>query len=119
MKYQENKKAAITRNTDPTETDQAGANDTDINVIVEKFMRHGQLPQGAKQPISGDFTQVPRDLHEAFENARSIKENHAKLPQELRNMPFHELMALTPDELVAKIKPPTKKVDDKKEEGDK
>lgn len=104
MKYHENKARAVTFNTEPTMTDQSAAHDTDINVIVDKFAQHGQLPQHPKPPISGDFTGLPVTLAEAFEAAKTIQGLHARMPEQLRSMPIQELMALTPQQLTDKLK---------------
>lgn len=105
-RYFANKMAAITKNTDPTMTDQAAANETDINVIVKKFAVHGQVPGASGQPMSGDFTQIPTSLREMIEKTREVADLRKKLPPELRSMTMPELLALTPEQLKNKLTPP-------------
>lgn len=104
--YQRNKARAIYRNTEPTMTDQAGAKETDINVIVGRFMVSNQLPTTGQEPIYGDFTNLPEDLRGFIETAQSLAEKRAELPEALRDMPIEELLALTPEELTNKLTPP-------------
>jgi len=113
--WKKNKARAVTWDDTPTLTDQAGANDTDINVIVGQFLVHGQVPGGAKKPIYGeDYTQLPNDLRGFIEMGRTLKEHRDRLPKELQGMPLTELLALTPEQLTAKLTPPQQEA--KKEE---
>jgi len=111
--YKRNKERAIYRNTEPTMTDQAGANETDINVIVGRFMVSNQLPANGQEPIYGDFTNLPEDLRGFIETAQSLAEKRAELPEVLRDMPIEELLALTPEELTNKLTPPAPTPDNK------
>lgn len=43
---------------DPGLTDQSQAKDCDVNVIVDRFMKTGVLPQFQGSPIYGDFSEV-------------------------------------------------------------
>lgn len=105
--YYENRKRAQTVNTDPTMTDQAGAHDTDINVIVKTFRRTGMVP-GAQQPpmVGMDFTQLPTDLRGFIETANTLNQLRNKLPEQFRGMDLAELMALTPADIQTKLQPP-------------
>lgn len=108
--YEKNRLRARTRNTEPTLTDQAGARDTDINVIVKTFTRTGMVPSGQGKPLVGlDFTQLPQDLRGFIETANSLNQIKNRLPAELRSMDIAELMALTPEQLRNKLTPPTPK----------
>jgi len=104
--YKRNKERAIYRNDEPTMTDQAGAKETDINIIVGRFMVSNQLPTNGQEPIYADFTHLPEDLRGFIETAQSLAEHRQNLPEALRDMPIEELLALTPEELTNKLTPP-------------
>lgn len=95
-----------TRNTEPTMTDQSGADDTDINLIVKRYGVFGTVPGTNRPPVYGDFADLPHDLRERIELIRSIPELQGGLPKELSGMQLGELLSLTPDELTAKLTPP-------------
>jgi len=110
MIYQKNRLKARTFSNKPTLTDQAGARDTDINVIVGQFMVHGQLPGNSKQPIQGaDFTNMPTDLRGFIELGKSIETNKQKLPPQLKGMSLEKILSLTPEELKTILAPPEEK----------
>ncbi|QCQ85019.1 internal scaffolding protein [Blackfly microvirus SF02] len=111
-----NKKLAIYRNSDPTETDQSQAEETDINVIVRKFAQHGQLPQTGNEPMFGDFSEMPADLREMMETAKQIEELHGLLPAELKGIPMNELLQMTPQQMKDKLTPPAPKQETPKED---
>jgi len=104
--YYENRKRAQFKNVEPTLTDQSGAKDTDINIIVGQFLRTGSAPGTNKQPLYEDFTQYPDDLRGFIEAGRAIKEHIADLPEQLRNIPLNELLALPPQQIADMLKPP-------------
>lgn len=106
MSYAENKRRARTKTTTETLTDQSAAYETDRNVIVTRYMVHGQAPGALKQPMYGDFSQLPTDLRGFIEQARSIKRLRNKLPEQLRNIDTDALLRLTPDELKKILTPP-------------
>lgn len=104
--YKLNKERAKFTNTEPTMTDQAGARETDINVIVARYGISAQMPVAGAQPMYGDFTALPEDLREYIETARSFANHRQNLPEAIRDMPIEELLALTPEELTNKLTPP-------------
>lgn len=107
MYYQLNKLKSRTRSTRPTLTDQSQARETDINVIVKRYgIGNGQAPGRAGEPMYGDFTQLPDDLRGFIETARTIEQHKRNLPKELRDMAVHDILALTPEQLTAKLTPP-------------
>lgn len=112
MNYYTNKQRAKTRTTKPSLTDQSQAPETDINVIVGRFLRTGQAP-GGKQPMFGDFTALDGDLRSMIERARSLHRERYKLPKELQNLPIEELLALTPHKLKDILTPPAPSPADK------
>lgn len=104
--YQKNKLAAQTRTVNPTLTDQSQARETDINVIVGRMGITGAVPGNSQPPMYGDFTNLPTDLREFIECARTIGDHWKHLPPELKGMGMDELLALTPEELTTKLTPP-------------
>lgn len=106
MNAKERSDKYATHNTDPTMTDQSGAADTDINLIVKRYGVYGTAP-GASQPgIYGDFSDLPTDLAERIQLMRRIPELKANLPKELADLTIDEIVNLTPDQLKAKLQPP-------------
>lgn len=109
--WKKNKARAIYIDNTPTMTDQAGARDCDINVIVKQFNVHGQLPGSEKDPIYADFSELPQDYRDMLHQARDVERLRRNLPGELSNLPLDILAALTPDEVRAKLKPADKPAD--------
>lgn len=69
---------------DPGKTRQEFKEETDINVIMRKYAKTGQLPQLIKQnPSYGDYTSV-QSYQEAVEVAQSAQEKFRHLPVNLR-----------------------------------
>jgi len=62
---------------------QAHKEECDINVIVARFGLTGQVPQGYKAPMSGDFTGV-NDFHTAMNAVREAEASFMQLPAYLR-----------------------------------
>lgn len=114
--YKRNKAKAVFINTEPTLTDQAGERDTDINVIVAQFGIHGQAPTGAKDPVYGDFTGMPTDLRGTIEMARRVNYHKNRLPPQLAELTTEELLALTPEQVKAKLTPVDEPTETPKEE---
>jgi len=106
MNYYTNRKRARTINTTPTMTDQAGARETDINVIVGQFQISGMVPGATGEPMNGDFTNLPTDLREMIELARAMPDIRKALPDKLRDMSIQDLLQLTPDKLTEILTPP-------------
>lgn len=103
--YLKNKARAIYIDNTPTMADQAGARETDINVIVGRYGISGQLHGNKEQPMYGDFSNLPDGLREFIETAKTYEQRRAELPEQLRGMDTEELLALTPDELTRKLTP--------------
>lgn len=104
--YYKNRERANIVNNEPTMTDQSGAAETDINVIVRNFMKHGEVEGAASEPIYGDFTELPNNLRDFMELARQARHIQQELPEQLRGIELEELFALTPQEIKAIIEPP-------------
>lgn len=105
MYYQLNKAKSRTVTTQPTKTDQAGAGETSLHTIISRYGVSGQMPVTNRTPITGDLTKMPTELREVFQMARSMRENRAKLPKQLRELPLEQLLALTREELDKLLKP--------------
>jgi len=105
MNAKERSDKYATTNTDPTMTDQSGAGDTDINLIVKRYGVYGTAPGSAHPPMYGDFADIPTDLREKIELIRSIPELRKGLPPEMDALTLADLN-LPPDQLAAKIPRP-------------
>lgn len=104
--YYRNRERANFKSTKPSLTDQSQAAGTDINVIVNQFLKTGQVRGPATPPMYGDFTSLPGDLRGMIETSRKVKELRHKLPKQLQEMPVEELLALQPNELKNILQPP-------------
>jgi len=111
--YYARKEAAKFCNTMPTMTDQAGARDTDINIFV-KTMGVG-VSKDPGNAAYHDWTQMPDDLRETIEQARSVQSYIAKLPPQLRDLPIEQLLDLQADE-ITNILTPAKPAEPKKDD---
>lgn len=114
--WRKNKAAAVFNNKEPTLTDQAAAKDTDLNVIVDQFLVHGQAPGAAKDPIYGDFSGMPNNLRDAIETSRKAAYHKSRLPKELQSLSIDELLALTPEDIRKRLTPPEPPAEPTKEE---
>lgn len=68
---------------DPSLTQQSFLEDTDINNILERFMKTGEAPQVIDLPRHGDFTQV-NDFQTAMNILVHAQGEFMKLPAKLR-----------------------------------
>lgn len=93
----------------PSETDQTGADDTDINVIVKRYGVYGTMPSGAKTPQYGqDTADLPNDLRGFIEAGRSVERLRGELPPQLAGLSVEELLSYTPQALADMLKPATR-----------
>lgn len=104
-RYTKQKQLAIYYSNEPTLTDQAGARDTDINVIVNMFTVHGQAPGTSREPIYSDLSNLPTDLRGLIELAQSLRYHQGRLPKELQNISAEELINLSPADIAARLTP--------------
>lgn len=72
-----------TDNKEPSLTQQSDANDTDINVIVERYTKTGMLPQLQLEKLYGDFTAVG-NYRDAMELLKAAREEFEEIPAEIR-----------------------------------
>jgi len=105
MSYYENRKRARTENLEPTETDQSGAAQTDMNIIVTQLLKTGQGPGNPVAPMYGDFTNLPRDLRETIETCRGLKDIRNNLPEQLKDKPIEDLLLMTREDIDAILAP--------------
>ncbi|QXP08295.1 MAG: internal scaffolding protein [Arizlama microvirus] len=80
---EEREKAWATDNKEPTMTQKADASETDINVIMAKYQKTGQLPKVLTTPLFGDFTNAP-DYREAVEAVNAANEAFMEIPAKIR-----------------------------------
>lgn len=113
--YMERKVDLATVNNEPTMTDQSGADDTDINVIVKRYGVYGTVPQGKKQARFGeDYSELPDDLAGFIETARSVDSLRNNLPEELAVLTVDELLNYSPEALVELLKAKEKTTEETK-----
>lgn len=113
--WKKNRVLARTHNTEPSLTDQSGADDTNINVIMRKYAVTGQAPGSSNEPMYTDWTGYPNDLRGFIETSRRLAEHRNNLPDKLKNMTIEELNGLTYEQLKT-ILTPEPKTDPKEDE---
>lgn len=72
---------------DASRTKQAPAEEVDINQIVARFIKTGQMPTDLRTPLNGDFTNLP-DYQTALNMVREGQEAFNAMPVEVRTR-FH------------------------------
>lgn len=70
-------------NDQPSLTQQQFKDEVDINNIIERFVKTGELPGDYQTPSYGDYTETP-DFHTALSAVREAAENFMLLPAHLR-----------------------------------
>jgi len=109
VRYKERARRLASVNNQPTRTDQSGAEDSDINVIVKRYGVYGTIPQGKKQPQFGqDLSEIPTDLAEVIESARMLEIYRGQLPDALKALNIEDLITMTPEAIADILKPPVK-----------
>ena len=68
---------------DPSRAQQQFAEESDINVIVQRFGLTGQLPQNVRMPTYGDFTGIT-DFQTAANAIRAAEEAFMAMPADVR-----------------------------------
>lgn len=111
MNLKERRERAAFKNTEPTQTDQSAAATTDLNVIINQFLKTGQSSSRGN-PAYGDFSELPTDLRGMIDQAKTMKALQRQLPPQLKDMRLDELINLTPQDL-ARILAPAEKPADK------
>lgn len=114
--HEELRANARTVNNDPTETDQSGAAETDLNVILKRYAQSGTIQSHGLPPMYEDWTELPEDFRGFIHKARELGALQDKLPAQLRNLPTEALLALTREQLSTILTPPAQPTDKPKEE---
>lgn len=86
----------------PSLTQQQFKDECDINNIVSRANATGVIPQGSRQPLFGDFSEIPTSYLGVQEYLKNAQENFLSLPSDLRlqfdNNPASLLDFLSHDE---------------------
>lgn len=70
----------------PSRTDQTMKDECDVNIILQKYCSTGVLTHTQdREPLFGDFSQVPSDYGEALELMKKSKEMFMELPSGVRD----------------------------------
>lgn len=69
---------------DPTKTQQHQAEETDINNIVNRYLKTGELPNRTIPPMQGDFTNAP-NMQEAMDLVVRARVAFMEQPAEVRS----------------------------------
>jgi len=69
---------------EPTLTQQQFADEADINTIVNKFLRTGEMPDEVSRPQFGDFTQTVNNYQDALNLVLAADEAFNSLPAAIR-----------------------------------
>lgn len=69
---------------EPSKTQQHFVEESDINVIVGRFLKTGELPPVRTPPSYADFTEIT-DFQSAMDTINQAKESFAALPAEVRS----------------------------------
>lgn len=72
-----------TENMEPSLTQESDRNETDINVIMERFNRTGQLPQVQMEAMSGDFSDIT-DFRDALDRVQAAQAAFMEIPAKIR-----------------------------------
>lgn len=96
-----------TLNPGPSLTQKSDAKDADINVIVRKYVKTGQLPQMTLQALTGDFTNA-LDFRQAQEHLKAARDAFEALPAAVRkrfgNDPAEFIDFATNEENIAELR---------------
>lgn len=114
--HEELRAKARTINDDPTETDQSGAAETDLNIVLTRYMQSGTVQSHGKDPMYMDWTEYPENYRDFIHTTRDADALRQKLPHQLRTMPLEELLALTPEQLNSILTPPAEPTDTPQDE---
>lgn len=117
-----------TINLQPSLTQQSDAAESDINVIVRRYVKTGQLPQVNQEPIYGDFSTEGFTYREMVEKINAANSAFEQIPADVRgrfgndpqrwiefvnnpdNLPELRKMGLAQPEAPPPVEPPPMKV---------
>lgn len=80
---EEREKSYATVNNEPSMTEQSPAHDADINVIMQKYSKTGQIPRVLAEPMYGDFSN-PISYADAVLTVRAAEEAFMQIPAKVR-----------------------------------
>lgn len=80
---EERSKSYATINNEPSMTEQAPAADADINIIMQKYSKTGQMPRLIGEPMYGDFT-ATITYGDAVLAVRAAEESFLQIPAKVR-----------------------------------
>lgn len=72
---------SITEFEGESQTDTSSGNDTDVNHIVARFARTGQLPPATREGYFGDVTHLQGDLTEMIERGKAAQKELERLQE--------------------------------------
>ena len=75
---------ALVLHADPSKAQQSAKEETDINTIVDRFLKTGALPPVRVPPTYSDFAEV-FDFQSAMNTVNAAKESFLALPAGVRN----------------------------------
>ncbi|QXP08023.1 MAG: internal scaffolding protein [Arizlama microvirus] len=114
--HEERRAAARTINNEPTLTDQSGAAETDLNIILARYMQSGTLMSHNKEPMYEDWTDLPEDFRGFIETGRQIEALTLQLPDALKKYSVQQLLSMTNEQITGILKPPVTPTDEPKVE---
>lgn len=77
------RRKVITINEEPSLAIQAFKEDCDVNIILDRYMKTGELPQTRQQGIYADISEIP-DLTQAIQIVKSAEDAFMSLPAKTR-----------------------------------
>lgn len=82
-KYENKIKVSLDQSKEKSLTKQSDKDKCDINAIMKKYQKTGQLPINGSQPQYGDFSDMP-DYNEALNHVLNAQEQFYNIPAEIR-----------------------------------
>ncbi|AXL14563.1 internal scaffolding protein [Microviridae sp.] len=82
-KYSNKIKVSLDQKKQKSLTKQSDKDKCDVNLILKKFEKTGQLPSNGSQPIYGDFSNMP-DYNKALNSIINAQDKFYNLPAEIR-----------------------------------
>nr|DAI03086.1 MAG TPA: Scaffold protein [Microviridae sp.] len=76
--------AVAFESTEPTLTQQQFAEESDINYLVDRFLRTGEIPPVDARAMYGDFVDAPQSYQEALDAVFAAQEGFDALPAKTR-----------------------------------
>lgn len=74
-------------------TKQANRNETDINLMIARYRKTGQVPTNSREPKYGDFSEAIT-LEDAFQRVKEANESFMALPSRVRALAMNNPITL-------------------------